>query len=90
MELPIVSKYDEKFVSLHNQNWDDQIRILDIDGTYLISIWYLEKETKKFLNYQEIAFDSLWEAEEYLIYDLGIEIPEKEPEEEYIIYDDPE
>lgn len=87
MELPIIPKFDEKLTSLQDQKLVDRIRILDIDGTYLVSVWIMERETKAFTHFQEIAFDSLWEAEDYLRDELGVDLPGDEQEKEWIDYD---
>ena len=88
MELPIISKYDETYLNCKNQNHEDRVRLLDIDGAYLVTTMVLEKMTKKFLRFEEIAFASLMEAEEYLESDLGIDLPWKEKErEEWVDYD---
>ena len=75
MELPIIPKYDEKLMNLQDQKLVDRIRILDIDGTYLVTVWIMERETKVFTHFIEIAFSSLMEAEDYLRYDLGVDLP---------------
>lgn len=74
MDLPIQIKFEDTLTSLVDQKYEDKIRILDIDGVYLVSLWRLEKETKKFNGYQECAFDSLWEAKGYLLEQLDVEI----------------
>lgn len=80
MELPIVPKYEGTYISLHDQNVEEKVRILDIDDTFLVSVINRDIVSKKFLNVVEIAFTSLREAEDYLRDDLSIDIP-LDPEE---------
>lgn len=88
MELPIVPTYDEKLMSLRDQNLMERIRILDIDGTYLVSVWVIEKTTNIFKTFSELAFSTLWEAEEYLRDALSIDLPgDEEKEKDWCDYD---
>ncbi len=88
VELPILIAYEESLMNLNDQNLTEKIRILDIDGTYLVSLWNLEKATNIFKSYKEIAFSSLWEAEEYLRDELGIDFPsDEEKEKDLYFYD---
>jgi hypothetical protein len=87
MELPILVKYDSTLLSLSNQNLEEKIRILDIDGVYLVSIIIFEKYTKALTKIFEIAFDSLYEAQEYLRDDHFIDIGDEKDTKEWRHYD---
>lgn len=81
MELPIVSKFDSVYWCSLNNLHAERIRILDIDGTYVVSIIVTHRLTKELIKVEEMAFSALYEAEEY-IKDLGI-VFEDDPEQEY-------
>jgi hypothetical protein len=87
MELPILIKFDSTFMSLSNQNHEERIRILDIDGVYLVSLIVYEKYTNVMTKIFEIAFDSLYEAQEYLRDDHCIELDEEKDTKEWRHYD---
>jgi len=87
MELPILVKFNESFTSLANQNHMENIRILDIDGAYLISITVTERYTKELLKQAEIAFDSLHAAQDYLKYQMDIDLDDEKETQEWRDYD---
>jgi hypothetical protein len=80
VELPIVTMYKETVLSWNDPNLKELIRLLDIDGTFLISGVIQEKTTGKFIDNFEISFSTLWEAQDYLRDYIDIEEPENERE----------
>ena len=88
MELPIVATFDETLASLDDQNLIERVRILDIDGAYVISVWVLEKTTRILKNFSEVAFSTLPEAIDYVHDELDIDMTEEETnEKEWVDYD---
>lgn len=85
MELPIVSKFSDEFVLAANSQQYEKINIWDIDGVYLVSIVRISGIDQAYIKTEFLAFTSLFEAQDYLHYDLGIEMPgyEDDYEEDY-------
>lgn len=80
MELPVTVSFEEDLPSLQDRDFLERVRILDIDGTYLVSIFHIQKESGKLLKNIEVAFDALYEAEEFLYDELQIDFPSIDPE----------
>lgn len=89
MEIPIVPIFEDCLMSLKDQNLCEKIRLLEMDGSYLISVLSFENITNRFVNQVEIAFSSLQEALNFLKDDLCIELSDQEnpQDENWISYD---
>lgn len=87
MDIPIVTKYDNLIMSTKNQNIQEHVRILDIDGIFLISIMIREKESRAFIEALEIAFDTLNEAKQFLEDEMGLEFEDEKIKQKWRDYD---
>jgi hypothetical protein len=87
VELPIVPKFEENFLRANDKNIEEKIRILDIDGVYMVSRITIERSTRSFVQRSEVAFDSLKEAKSYLNDQFGLSFSEDEVQEDWRDYD---
>lgn len=77
MELPIITKHSDWYINADNIRWSELVRLLDIDGNYLVSLMRFERSTGKFINIEDKAFGSPQEAIDYL-QTIGVDVPGKE------------
>lgn len=73
MELPIAQIFCDYYNQRNNKINADLVRILDIDGVYLVQVLTVHALTKEYISTEEFAFDSLQQAINYMHSDLGIE-----------------
>ncbi len=83
MELPVTISFEEDYLCLNDPLRAETIRILDVDGYFLISVVKYEVNSKKMIGITEKAFDSLFACLEYLKDDLHIEHDMYEEEDIY-------
>ena len=83
MELSIHTRYQDTMISLKNQSITEKIRLIDIEGTYLIQIFEMETISNRQISVYEQAFDSIGDVEEFFEDQLGIELPNEEKPQRY-------
>ena len=76
MEILISWKYDHKFDHRRNISFEERIRLLHMGDVWMISVLSIEKMTRRFINLEEWAFDSLESAQKYLDEEIEVTMPD--------------